>query len=283
MAEQINGQPSLITPNLPDAISIISSTNATPIVITSDGAHLLTTGDSVIITDHLVNIAANGIWTVVVISPTTFSLTGSAGVGVGGATGQLQGMGYGSTYAIPDDGDGIDAASVGVGFEALADRTAFAIEQIRWRGLVDVFDVAQDTTGNIETASSTSFADATNVTATITKCLVNDVLRVRLTAIMGITTTGADYNSAIRLVAVDDLNGVPQTATILTGARTLFSEPGTTSNAVFRSVSIAGKWIVARAGDTKIKLQLKAGASGTVVFLEDAFNLTVERFRARGW
>lgn len=70
------------------AQSIVSSTNATPIVVTAT-AHGYTTGMQVIISGHLLNTAANGTWTIIVTGADTFSLTGSIGNGVGGATGTV--------------------------------------------------------------------------------------------------------------------------------------------------------------------------------------------------
>jgi hypothetical protein len=91
--------------------AITSSTNASPIVVTTTAAHGLVVGNSVIITDHLVNTNANGgpfvvspasgsTFTLNSISGTT--LTSVAGNGVGGATGfwSLAGMenGTGKLY-----------------------------------------------------------------------------------------------------------------------------------------------------------------------------------------
>lgn len=69
--------------------AITSSTNATPIVVTR-ASHGFTTGDTVVITAHTTNTNANGTWTVTVISSSTFSLDGSVGNGVGGATGTVR-------------------------------------------------------------------------------------------------------------------------------------------------------------------------------------------------
>lgn len=73
------------------SLNISSSTDATPIVITTATDHELATGDSVYITGHTVNTNANGNWTITVVTPTTFSLTGSTltGAGAGGATGTV--------------------------------------------------------------------------------------------------------------------------------------------------------------------------------------------------
>ena len=54
-------------------VAITSSTDATPIVVTAT-AHGLSTGDRVLIYGHTTNIAANGIFKVVVVSSSTFQL-----------------------------------------------------------------------------------------------------------------------------------------------------------------------------------------------------------------
>jgi hypothetical protein len=68
-------------------IAIASSTNATPIAITTSSAHAYSTGDTVFICDHATNTNANGTWEITVTGSTTFTLTGSTGNGVGGASG----------------------------------------------------------------------------------------------------------------------------------------------------------------------------------------------------
>lgn len=68
------------------AVAIVSSTSTSPIVMTT-ATHGLMTGDITTIAGHLINTAAVGTWRVIVLSSTTFSLTGSTGAGVGGATG----------------------------------------------------------------------------------------------------------------------------------------------------------------------------------------------------
>jgi len=60
---------------------VVGASNASPIVITCDGAHNLSTGDSVTISGTLGNTAANGTWTVTRTSGNTFSLDGSTGNG----------------------------------------------------------------------------------------------------------------------------------------------------------------------------------------------------------
>jgi hypothetical protein len=69
-------------------VSISSSTNANPIVVTTASAHGLSTGAVVEIAGHLVNTAANGSWTATSITSTTFSVP-VAGNGVGTASGTV--------------------------------------------------------------------------------------------------------------------------------------------------------------------------------------------------
>lgn len=77
------------------AINISSSTNATPIVITSSGSHGLSPGDYVVIGNHSTNTNANGVWKVgTTPTSTTFQIlqidgSNTTGNGSGGATGTL--------------------------------------------------------------------------------------------------------------------------------------------------------------------------------------------------
>ena len=77
----------------PASVAIQSSTNATPIVVTTSSAHGLVTGDYVIVAGHGTNTNANGVWLVgTTASSTQFQIlqidgTNTTGNGVGGATG----------------------------------------------------------------------------------------------------------------------------------------------------------------------------------------------------
>lgn len=79
----------------PLAVNISSSTNATPIVITTATAHGLTAGKAVSIVGHTTNTNANGVWQVgTVISSTRFEIlqqdgSNTTGNGVGGASGTV--------------------------------------------------------------------------------------------------------------------------------------------------------------------------------------------------
>lgn len=120
--------------NLPvpaTALSILSSTNATPIVVTTSTVHGLQTGQVVMVNGHLLNTNANGLRLVTVLTTTTFSLQSVAGASIpttgviGGATGTVQSLALPGIDMPQDAVTNIDAASVNVPFEALADMTAW--------------------------------------------------------------------------------------------------------------------------------------------------------------
>jgi LysM repeat protein len=71
LAPRLSGQPA-------NSLKVAGATNTEPINITSP-QHNLATGDMVIISGVLGNVAANGDWTVTVIDENTFSLNGSNG------------------------------------------------------------------------------------------------------------------------------------------------------------------------------------------------------------
>lgn len=70
--------------------NIVSSTFATPIVIEIT-AHGWVTGNKVKIVNHATNTNANGTWTITNVDANHFSLNGSVGNGVGGASGTASG------------------------------------------------------------------------------------------------------------------------------------------------------------------------------------------------
>lgn len=71
------------------AMNIVSSTNATPIVVTT-AAHTFKVGQKVKIENHATNTNANGVFTVQAVTGTTVTLQSSVGNGVGGATGTIK-------------------------------------------------------------------------------------------------------------------------------------------------------------------------------------------------
>lgn len=121
MPDAYNGIPGDIV--LPNTVAIVDSTNATPIVVHAV-AHGMVTGDLAEVVGHRVNTAANNRWAVSVVDADHVILEGSAGIGVGGATGTIQQLGFGAAYAIPRDGEKRTAMSVNAALEALGDRAA---------------------------------------------------------------------------------------------------------------------------------------------------------------
>lgn len=63
--------------------AITSSTDATPIVVTTTANHGLSTGDRISIFGHTTNVAANGQHVITVTALNKFSLDGSVGTGAG--------------------------------------------------------------------------------------------------------------------------------------------------------------------------------------------------------
>lgn len=72
-------------------LQITNATTATPIVIETDGAHGLSTGDIATTTGVLGIPEANGTWTITVVDATNFSLDGSVGIGAYTGGGMLEG------------------------------------------------------------------------------------------------------------------------------------------------------------------------------------------------
>jgi hypothetical protein len=70
-------------------ISLVSSTNASPISITAND-HGYSSGDTVIVTGHTTNTNANGTWEITVTGTNTFTLNNSTGNGTGGAAGTVR-------------------------------------------------------------------------------------------------------------------------------------------------------------------------------------------------
>lgn len=149
MSTAYNGQPILVASA--SNVGIASSTNATPIVVTTASAHGLQTGDFVRIASHSTNVAANGIRKITVLSATTFSLqtpdTGAnvAGVGVGGATGTVFPFVTSVSVTEPDDGDAAAAASWNVGTETLSDRAAWSYYRLKGSQVLALSSVAHTT------------------------------------------------------------------------------------------------------------------------------------------
>lgn len=72
-------------------INIVSSTDATPIVVNVGSGHGFLVGDDVTITGHTTNVGANGRWLISAVDATHVTLAGSvgSGAGAGGASGTI--------------------------------------------------------------------------------------------------------------------------------------------------------------------------------------------------
>ncbi len=122
----------------PTAVNIVSSTNASPTVITAT-AHGLHTGQVVAISGHLVNTNVDGIWLAAVVTADTFRITNFSGTlingnGVGVATGSVQSLAFPGASLPEDTADDRDAASVNVPFEFCLD----ALADLAYRSLMRV-------------------------------------------------------------------------------------------------------------------------------------------------
>ncbi len=123
MATIYTGNAALVS--TPLSATINGATNASPIVVSTTANHLFATGDTVLVSGVTGNTAANGEWTIIVLSSTTFSLTGSTGNGAYVAGGTAKDQSLTPQFTIPSDGDARNAASVNVALQALADRGQF--------------------------------------------------------------------------------------------------------------------------------------------------------------
>ena len=127
MSTLYGGQAANVTSSAYSPTSISSSTNATPIQITTSAAHGLITNDFVHVSGHLANTHANGTWFITVTGNNTFTLTASAGNGVGGATGSVQLISRAAAVPIFSDGDGFAAVNLNAPQIGSLDRTAFSL------------------------------------------------------------------------------------------------------------------------------------------------------------
>lgn len=110
--------------------TIATVSNATPCLVTTTAAHLFGDGDLVLVSGVSGSTTANNtpivnpLWTINVISSTTFELVGSTagGAGSGGAA-----LDYSLTpqFQIPKDGEAPTALSLWPAIKTLADRTQF--------------------------------------------------------------------------------------------------------------------------------------------------------------
>lgn len=146
----------------PAPVAISSSTNASPIAITTSAPHGYTSGDTVQIIGHQTNTGANGLWVIAVTGASTFTLTGSTGVAVGGATGQAQNFSVNPLLTLPADGDLRYAASVNVPISGSANVAPFLYQRVGGYNLHAVYSASDFT--SVGAAYSTTVLPATTWT-----------------------------------------------------------------------------------------------------------------------
>jgi len=147
-------------PALAAPVAILSSTNASPIILTV-ASHTAKSGDAYSVTQHATNSAANGLGVVGAVTPTTIALLGTTGNGVGGATGQIQVISQGG-ITEPDDGSNLMAADLNVPASSLADKIASVFFMVKWNIVAAVgalFDFSKATIAD----AYLSLADASTV------------------------------------------------------------------------------------------------------------------------
>jgi hypothetical protein len=159
------------TPVTTTRVNIASSTNASPIVVTTAAPHGFSAlgGDTVEVEGHLVNTAANGLWQITWVDTTHFSLNGSTGNGVGGATGYVDDYGVSPANTFPLDGEAIDSSSSNPPLENLTNIAPFLYRRVGKYRLYDIYNAinASFTPGGVGTlaVSSTTFAVVPGMTS----------------------------------------------------------------------------------------------------------------------
>lgn len=181
---------------------ISSSTNATPIVVTTAVAHGYTNGDIVYVADHATNTSANGVWQIGSAAGSTFQLldpvTGgnSTGNGVGGATGYAVNLGRGT--AGTRFWDAFDGCLVGSVSGNLATKTVVA-------GVADADDVTfTGVTGNTVEAVAIYQDTGTNTTSRMTALITGK----------HIVTAAATLTAGTTLVVERLVAGIPNTTVL---------------------------------------------------------------------
>lgn len=210
--------------------SVDSSTNATPIVITTSAPHGFQTGDRVEILEHETNTHANGVWTITVIDDDEFELDGSAGT-ASGLGGIAKNLNLDPAYSIPSDNDPAAAASVNVGLEATGDRSAWLAERVgSYRVESIIHDGANDSGGgswavwSSGTAADGSWTENADLLIQDIDCQDGDAVEIEFSST--VDTVGVDDKLALKLMyQLVDYGGTPAfgSATEVTGSGVQFA------------------------------------------------------------
>ncbi len=165
MGTNVNGDGTVphVTSFAPVAIS--SSTNATPIVITTGTNHGYATGDTVLVEGHVTNTNANALWVVTVLTSASFSLNNSVGNGVGGATGYCIDYAVNPLWTVPSGGDLRNAGSVSSPLTAAANVAPFLYLRTGKYRLFDVYTFGSGANSTSNAAWSTTTPGANTWTS----------------------------------------------------------------------------------------------------------------------
>lgn len=204
--------------------AIASSTNATPIVITST-AHGFSNGDLIYINGHTTNTAANGLWAISGVAANTFNLTdpvtgaNAVGNGVGGATGYCVCFGPSTSG---DNFDDFDLALVG----AKVNLTAPTVTS----GVADAADTTFTAVSGASVEAVIIFQDTgTNSTSRVA-CLITGFF---------IVTCAVQANSTGTSIVVDKLPyGIPN-STVLAFSNGASATMTALANAGDRSITVS--------------------------------------------
>lgn len=278
------------------SIDIASSTNATPIEITTSAAHGLTDGEEVLITHHETNYSANGRRIITVVNTTQFTIvhsddgTSVAGVGVGGATGRVHPMRIDPQFTIPEDAaDDLNAASVNVGFEDHGDKSQWLAGRIGPHYLANsgygrtvanagtddpaagwLSGTAVDSAWTRHSGADLStFAPTSTVGDENLSVFPNDVLEIVFVATVNVTG-GSDVAFGIKEVVSEF--GAAFSYTV-TPDQTVYVKTGTYGQLVLRAFIDVGTATYAKKFDACL-FSRKRGAAGSSTF---------ELFGARAW
>jgi len=210
-----------------------SSTNATPIVVTST-SHGFTNGDLVVITGHTTNTAANGVWAIAGVAANTFQLTdpitaaNSVGNGVGGATGRAVCLG---PSASGDNWDDFDGTLVGAKVN-LTSPTAT-------NGVADAADVTFTSVTGATVEAVAVFRDTGTTSTSVMAALIDG---------RQIVTCAAQAASSATTVAVERLRGGIPNGTVLAFSNGASATLSALANAGDRTLTVTALAAIITAG-----------------------------------
>jgi hypothetical protein len=119
--------------------AITASTNTSPIQLTISPAPGFEDQDVIEVLGHATNTHANGVWNATKINSTTYSLNGSVGNGVGGATGYCVDYTVDPRVTVPGDGDLASASSINPAIEGIFNLNPFFYRLVGKYRLVDIY------------------------------------------------------------------------------------------------------------------------------------------------